>query len=276
MTKLELGRIGVALGPQEGSAFVDAVLEIEALGYSTLWLSGGSLERLEQISDLVRATSTIKIVPGILSVSKFSADSVAALYAELESSHPGRFVVGLGGHYGPKPVAAIGAYLDELDSSSPGVPASARVLAALGPKMLELSRDRAAGAYPFLVDTAYTASARAVLGPDSFLAVLQMVTLEPDAARARAIVREPLGVLSKLPGYHANLLRLGYSAEEIDGLSDRFVDAVGAWGSAEVVAGRLREHLSAGADQVVLNPITGSYDLPLPYLREYAAALELG
>ncbi|MBM7783452.1 TIGR03620 family F420-dependent LLM class oxidoreductase [Tenggerimyces flavus] len=274
MTKLELGRIGVALGPQEGSAFVDAVLEIEALGYSTLWLSGGSLERLGQISDLVRATSTIKVVPGILSVSKFSAASVAALYAELESSHPGRYVVGLGGHYGPRPIEAIGAYLDELDSS-PGVPASARVLAALGPKMLGLARDRAAGAYPFLVDPAYTASARAGLGPDSFLAVLQMATLETDAERARSIVREPLGFLSKLPGYHANLLRQGYSAEEIDGLSDRLVDAVGAWGTAETIAGRLREHLDAGADQVVLNPITGSYDLPLPYLREYAAALGL-
>lgn len=273
MTKLELGRFGVALGPQEGSAFVDAVLEIESLGYSTLWLSGGSIERLSQISDLVRATSTIKVVPGILSVSKFAADEVATLYADLESSHPGRFVVGLGGHYGPKPVEAIGAYLDRLDSSSPGVPSSGRMLAALGPRMLRLARDRSAGAYPFLVDTSYTASARELLGPDSFLAVLQMVTLEPDASKARSIVREPLGFLSKLPGYHANLLRLGYSAEEIEGVTDRLVDAVGAWGTAEAVAGRLREHLAAGADQVVLNPITGSYDLPLPYLREYAAAL---
>jgi probable F420-dependent oxidoreductase len=275
MTKLELGRFGVALGPQEGSAFIDAVGEIESLGYSTLWLSGGSLERLDQIRDLVRATKAIKVVPGILSVSKFPAADVAALYAELESSHPGRFVVGLGGHYGPKPVEAIGAYLDQLDASSPGVPASSRVLAALGPRMLRLARDRAAGAYPFLVDPSYTASARALLGPDSFLSVLQMVTLETDAERARSIVREPLGFLSKLPGYNANLRRSGYAAEEIDALGDDFVDALGAWGTAEAVVARLRAHLDAGADQVVLNPITGSYDLPLANLREYAAALEL-
>ena len=125
---------------------MEAARAAEELGYPAIWLSGGPLPGLQTIVDLVGATTSIKFVSGILAVVKYSAADVSTTYAALEASAPGRFTVGLGGAHGPKPLATLNAYLDEVD-----VPVERRVLAALGPRMLELARDRSAGAYPFLI-----------------------------------------------------------------------------------------------------------------------------
>jgi probable F420-dependent oxidoreductase len=181
----------------------------------------------QTVVDVIQATNTLKVATGILSVDKFSPLEVAATYAGLEADHPGRFVVGLGGAHGPKPLATLNSFLDQLDA----VPVERRVLAALGPRMLRLARDRAAGAYPFLVTPDYTAEARKILGEDRLLAVQQLIVVETDADRARAIARESLAFLSKVPGYAANLTRMGFSADEIGNLDDRLVNAVAAWGT---------------------------------------------
>lgn len=274
MTKLELGRLGVVLSPGEGDAFSDAVGELEELGYSTIWLAGPKLRDFEQIADVLRATRRVRVATGILSVDRFGSEAVAAAYADLEASYPGRFVVGLGGAHGPKPLRTLDAYLDRLDTVPPTVPATARILAALGPRMLELARDRAAGAYPFLVTPDYTAQARSLLGEDTALPVLQMVILEPDPERARQIARGPLSFMNKGPGYASNFRRMGFSEDEVTGLSDRLVDAVTAWGDVDAVASRIAEQLEAGADQVVLSVNAQSPDsVPVGQLRQLAEAL---
>jgi DNA-binding CsgD family transcriptional regulator len=98
------------------------------------------------------------VASGIISVDRFGADEVSALYTGLQATHPGRFVVGLGGAHGPHPLQTLTSYLDRLEA----VPATARVMAALGPKMLDLARRRAAGAFPVLVTPGYTAGARSL------------------------------------------------------------------------------------------------------------------
>jgi probable F420-dependent oxidoreductase len=124
---------------------------LEQLGYATIWPAGPSISGFEQVREVVAATRTVPIASGIISVDRFDAADVAAGYAQIEQTYPGRFVVGLGGAHGPKPLRMLSSYLDALDAGSPPVPASARVLAALGPRMLQLARERAAGAYPLLV-----------------------------------------------------------------------------------------------------------------------------
>src|SRR5262249_23030592 len=146
---------------------------------------------LPLISRVVRATRQIQVASGILPVDAVSAATVAAGYADLESTNPGRFLVGLGGAHGPQPLQTLNAYLDALDASVPGVAASARVLAALGPRMLALARDRSAGAYPFLVTPDYTQTARSILGDGKLLAVLLMVVPESDPLHARSLARQP-------------------------------------------------------------------------------------
>lgn len=174
------------LNSVDAGAAAAAATELEELGYSTLWMAGGQGNNLAQIGNVIRATSRIGEASGILSVDVVPADEVIEAYSELEQTHPGRFVVGLGGAHGPKPLATLNAYLDEVASV---VPTSELILSALGPRMLELARDRASGAYPYLVTPDYVAKAKAILGDDRHLALLLDVIPEADPRRAREIIR---------------------------------------------------------------------------------------
>jgi probable F420-dependent oxidoreductase len=277
MTKLELGSIGVVVGrPGDGDVFVAAATELAELGYATIWLAGPQLQHLDQIGHVVAATRNVRVASGILSVDRFDPAAVVAAHAELDAEYPGRFIVGLGGAYGPEPLRTLTGYLDALDTVSPTVPAAARILAALGPRMLQLARDRAAGAYPLLVTPDYTAQARSVLGPDAALVVGQFVILEPDPEQARALARGLLGSMTaRGGGYAANLHRMGFAEDEIAQLSDRLVDAVVAWGDLDAVAPRVAAHLRAGADQVALSVVSAAPPgaLPVSQWRQLAEAL---
>jgi probable F420-dependent oxidoreductase len=246
-----------------------AAQAVEALGWPVIWLSGGPLPGLQTISDLVGATDTIKFVSGILAVVKYSAADVSTTYAELEATAPGRFTAGLGGAHGPKPLATLAAYLDELN-----VPVERRLLAALGPRMLKLAGERTAGAYPFLTTAAYSADARKVLGPDKLLAVSHLAVVETDADRARAIAKDTISFFTTIPGYAASLQRQGFSQRDLSELPDHMVDSLAAWGSPADIRSKLTEHLDAGADHVAVNVITGvSGPQPIEQWRALTPAL---
>ncbi|MEX5631698.1 TIGR03620 family F420-dependent LLM class oxidoreductase [Parafrankia sp. FMc2] len=281
-----LGPIGIAasgLAPGLPGAEVDLAREAEAAGYSTVWLAGGQGNNLPVIDRVVRATGQIQVASGIIPVDVVPAAEVARTYAELEESFPGRFVVGLGGAHGPRPLRTLNAYLDILDGREAGtsagiVPASSRVLAALGPAVLTLARERASGAYPYLVTPDYVRQARATLGAGPALAVLVAVIPEADPDSARATAAESLRFFVTTPGYRRSFLRMGFTEPEIDGLAPRFLDAVTAWGDVDSIVARVREYHAAGADQVVLR-ITGDAGGDAgsgPFgglLRRYAEAL---
>jgi probable F420-dependent oxidoreductase len=269
---IDLGPVGVALTLDPAGGHLDAAAEIEELGYSTFWIPGGQLDRLDRITELVRATRRVTVAPGIIPVDVYPAEAVARLHAELAAAAPGRFVVGLGGPQQPRPLRALGHYLDLLDAAEPAVPARHRILAALGPR--KLARDRAAGAVPLLVNAAYTAQARSVLGEGSTLVVSQPVVLDADPARARGSARGMLGFLAGVDGYRAQWGRLGFTAAEIDRLDDRLVDELVAWGEPEVIVERVRAHRAAGADQVVVAALgDGAQPGPLAVARLLADAL---
>ncbi|WP_261555415.1 TIGR03620 family F420-dependent LLM class oxidoreductase [Frankia tisae] len=251
-----LGTIGIASSTiafsTDTAAAVTAAAEVEGLGYATLWLPGGQGNNVTLVEQVVRGTDSLVVANGILSVDQVPAAEVAATYAALAADHPGRYLAGLGGAHGARPLDTLGAYLDALDAAQPAVPADGRILAALGPAMLRLARDRAAGAYPYLVTPQYVTDARAVLGPDRTLAVLVTVIPDRDPAAARGAARESIRFLTTVPGYARNLARMGFTTDDVADLSDRLVDQVTAWGDVEAIAKRVAEYLSAGADQVVL------------------------
>ena len=199
------------------------------------------------------APRSVTIASGIISVDRFDRAALAAAYAEIEASHPGRFLVGLGGPHGPTPRHSLADYLDGLDTVPPIVPATRRILAALGPRMLRLARDRAAGAYPLAVTPDYTAHARSLVGDDAALVVGQFVIIESDPGRGE----KPRTADARPHDRHrrplrGNLRRMGFAGHEITQLSDRLVDALVAWGDVEAVAVRISEHLRAGADHVAV------------------------
>jgi probable F420-dependent oxidoreductase len=252
MTDHQFGQFGITTGLDGSAESVAAARAADELGWPVIWLSGGALPGLQAISDLVSATTAIKFVSGILAVTKYRPGDVSTTYAALEAAAPGRFTVGLGGAHGPRPLATLKSYLDELD-----VPVERRVLAALGPRMLELAAERSAGAYPFLTSAAYSAEARKVLGPDKLLAVSHLAVLETDADRARTIARDTISFFTRIPGYVASLQRQGFSQSDQAELPDHMIDALAAWGSPADIKAKLTEHLDAGADHVAVNVITG-------------------
>lgn len=256
MTRLslgDLGPIGVTLDVRTGGGHLDDAALLEKLGYSAIWIPGGQLDTLDPLREVIQATESIPVGSAIIPARVYGAEDVVALYRDVEAAHTGRLIAGLGGAPGERPLRTMNAFLDRLDAAEPPVPAGSRILSALGPRMLELARDRAAGAIPLLVTPEYTARAREILGGEATLAIMEYVVLDDDPRRARDTVRGPAGFLTRVGGYPANLRRMGFAEEDIAGLSDHLIDGLSAWGDVDSVAARVRDHLDAGADQVVLS-----------------------
>ncbi|MFH9401389.1 LLM class F420-dependent oxidoreductase [Streptomyces sp. NPDC017638] len=271
--KESVGRYGVwsfelrSEDPARRGELDEAAAELEELGYGAIWLGGNSSE--DHAAPLVGATRGIVVGTSILNIWQRDAATTAAGYAELEAAHPGRFALGLGVSHGPlvkdyrRPYGAMVDYLDELDRA--GVPAGRRVLAALGPRMLELSRDRAAGAIPYLTTPEHTAEAREILGAGPLLAPELKVVLESDPDRARETARAYLANYLRLPNYTNNFLRLGFTEADVaEGGSDRLVDAVFAWGEEDRIRERVTAFHEAGADHVALQVVTADTGDVLP------------
>jgi probable F420-dependent oxidoreductase len=252
MTKLDLGPTGVALSVTAGDTHLDEARALERLGYRTSWLPGGQIDKLDRIAELVHATTTMQVGSAIISPDVYAADDVARLHAELQSTAPDRFVAGLGASQKPRALAELNRYLDRLDEAGIPVPADRRILAALGPRKLEIARRRCAGAMALLVTPAYTSEARTILGADSTLVIDQFVVLDTDALRARRTARGRLKFLSGVAGYRANFTRMGFSDADIADLSDHLVDELVIWGDADTIVQRIDAQRNAGADHVIL------------------------
>jgi probable F420-dependent oxidoreductase len=252
---MELGRVGVwhrdvELTPELASG-------LERLGYGAVWIGGSPAGDLAVPETLLDSTRDIVVATGIVNIWQDGAGVVAESYHRIEARHPGRFLLGIGaGHREAareytRPYEALVRYLDALDTA--GVPPGRRVLAALGPRVLRLARDRTAGAHPYFTTPDHTREARAVLGPDALLAPEQKAVLEPDPHAARAVARSVLGIYLGLANYVANFRRMGFTDEDFaGGGSDRLVDALIAHGDPDTVARRVTEHLDAGADHVAV------------------------
>jgi len=243
----ELGLTGAVIDVTPDEEFIATAIMLEGLGFSAIWLSGGRLERLDQVLAVLEATRHAQVGTSIIAVDQFGPDAVLDLYRRAEASHPGRLVIGLGGAHGPRPLSVLGDYLDRISAVPPG----SRLLAALGHRMLGLARDRTGGALPILVTPGYTASARKVLG-DAVLVVEQLVVLEKDPAQARARAAGLLGFMRTIPGYPQNFRRMGFTDDDIAELSDRLIDGLVAWGDGAAIAERAAEHRRAGADHIAI------------------------
>jgi probable F420-dependent oxidoreductase len=275
MTKPNLGKFGVF---GRGATPAQAK-DIEALGYGAIWVGGSPPAELDWVEPLLEATTTLQIATGIVNVWTAAAGPVAESFHRIDKAYPNRFLLGIGvGHpealtVYEKPYDALTQYLDKLDEY--GVPKDRRVVAALGPQVLKLSARRSAGAHPYLTTPEHTAQARELIGPDAFIAPEHKVVLTTDAEQARAVGRKALDLYLGLTNYLNNFKRLGFTDEELAKPgSDRFIDAVVAYGTPDAIAARLKEHLAAGADHVPVQVLTGP-DKLVPALAELAGPLGL-
>ncbi|GAB2689153.1 LLM class F420-dependent oxidoreductase [Nocardia thraciensis] len=249
--------------------------ELEALGYGTLWLGASPGADLPVVESLLEATETQRVGTSIVNIWSSPAKQVAESFHRIEARFPGRFILGVGAGHPEhdavyrKPYDALVEYLDELDEA--GVPKERRALAALGPRVLELARDRTAGALPYLTTPEHTRQARETLGADTLLVAENKITLDTDVDRARATGRGSVGFYLDLQNYVANLRRLGFTEEDVTKPgSDRLIDALALHGTADEIADGLVAHLTAGADQIAVQVLDDDY---MATLRALAPAL---
>ncbi|HJN60938.1 MAG TPA: TIGR03620 family F420-dependent LLM class oxidoreductase [Alphaproteobacteria bacterium] len=276
-----IGRLGVWMFPDALSVREVAELarDAERLEYDALWYPEGTgYETFGFGGFILSETDRLIVASGIANI--YARDAVTAMagHNTLNKLYGDRFVLGLGvshiplvegfrGHTYGKPVATMRAYLDAMEAAEFSFPVAERnvVLAALGPNMLALARDRSKGAHPYLVTPEHTARAREILGPDAWLCVEQKVCLTSDTTQARDIAASVLELYLTLPNYRNNWLSLGFNEEELSGRgSDRFLDAMVASGNAAEICARLRAHFDAGANHVCVQPLnpdgSGSVD----------------
>ena len=247
----------------------DAARRLEELGYPAIWIpeSLGSKEVMAHASLLLQATSKTVFATGIANIHARDPMAMANGAKTLGEQFPGRFVLGIGvshapsvesrgGEYG-NPIEQMSRYLDAMDAAQYAAPAPTPpvplVLAALGPKMLELAAQRGDGAHSYFVPVEHTPFARRHLGAEPALIVEQTAVLTTDRQTGLDIARAFGKHYLALPNYANNLRRLGWSDEDIAGDgSDRIIDAVIAIGDVDAIVSRVRAHLDAGADTVCL------------------------
>ena len=283
-----LGRTGIwAVGLRfaDPDLISEAARELEELGYGSLWVpdSGGDLNGT--LERLLEATSSLTVASGVLNLWMHEAQEAAGFVGEATARFGDRLLIGIGVSHASRidqiepglykrPLSVMASYLDQLDAADPPLPASRRVLAALGPKMLDLARDRSAGVHTYNVTPEHTAAAREAVGQDRLVIPEQAVVLTTDRQLARELGRTHLEGYLGMSNYTQNFLRFGFDESDLlDGGSDRLVDAIVAWGDVDAIARRVEAHHEAGADHVCIQVLADDDLLPLEIWRELAPAL---
>ncbi|MFP4514203.1 MAG: LLM class F420-dependent oxidoreductase, partial [Acidimicrobiales bacterium] len=297
ITKADLGRVGIwtaACDAMSSDSAGELAQLIEEVGFPTMWVPETvGRDPFVTATLLLERTSTLQIATGIANIYARDAVTMANTQRSLEEAFPGRFLLGLGvshehlvdrvrKHDYSKPYSRMVEYLDEMDAAVfRGVGPTelpARVLAALGPRMLALAGSAAQGAHPYFVPVEHTAFARETLGEGPILAPEQMVVLDTDPDSARETARTAMAVYLRAPNYRNNLARFGFGEEDVaDGGSDRLVDAIVAWGDVDAAVERVQAHHDAGADHVAVQILaSGGLSLPENQLRELGSGLLSG
>ncbi|MHB8339571.1 MAG: LLM class F420-dependent oxidoreductase [Mycobacteriales bacterium] len=288
------GRVGIWTGAFEAlppPRLGQVAAELDELGYASLWFGEAyGREAFTHAALLLAVTRRATVATGIANIYARDAMAMNAAARTLTATHPGRFLLGLGvshaplvermrGHEYRSPVATMRTYLDAMDAApfvaADGSGPPPRVLAALGPRMLDLARDRALGAHPYLVTPEHTRAARVRLGPEPVLAVEQAVALTTDRDLALRRAHDHLEIYTGLPNYRNSWTRLGFAEEDfVRGGSERLAEALVAWGDVDAIRSAVAAHLEAGATQVCVQVLGDTHaSVPLADWRILAPAL---
>ncbi len=286
-----LGRVGIWMPPPAwiGADPAETAVAVERAGFTSVWIGGGNAtaDAFELLRPLLAGTERLVVATGIANIWAWQPAQLRSDAAALGREFPGRFILGLGvsheplvtslGHVYERPLEKMERFLDELDHPAQHIREHGDlppvVLAALGPRMLTLAAEQTAGAHPYFTPAEHTAFARSVLGQSPLLVPEQALSLAAGLAEGRVAARAYAERYLRLPNYTRNLRRFGFGPADLaNSGSDRLIDAVIPSGAA-AVAERVRAHLDAGADHVVLQPLDESGAFAPAQLEALASAV---
>lgn len=266
-------------------------VELEEMGWPCLWRPETSgRDALISCAQILDATSSLKMATGIAQMHARHPLTTRNAQRTIHEASGGRFLLGLGVSHAPfieavrkvdysKPYSDMVAYLEAMDAATFTAVAAddepPTVLAALGPKMLQLAATAAQGAHPYFSPVEHTAFARETMGDGPLLAPEQMVVLDTDRDRATETAAKHMSRYLQLPNYTNNLKRFGFTDDDVAGPTERLIDAIVVRGTVDDVVARVREHHNAGADHVCIQVLTQGVDLPIQEWRDLASAFEL-
>ncbi len=266
----------------------DAAAELDDLGFGAIWLPGlDGTGILEVVERQLQATERLTVATGVIGIWAHDAAQLGTEHARLQAEYGHRFLLGLGisnaeaaqgigGRDSFRPIAQMSAYLDALDAAQPSVDAADRILAAMGPQMVDLAARRSLGTHPFLVTPDYCAKARSVIGKDNLLAPYVPVVLTRDRDEAHAAAGQWLSQFIGMPSYNSCLRAQGFTDVDLtDGPSERLIDAVTAWGDLAAIAARMRAFYDAGANHLALHVLASATEFPRREWRELASIADL-
>jgi probable F420-dependent oxidoreductase len=276
---MELTKFGIwsSLRGVEEPERREAVELVEQLGFGVFWV--GASPRLSTMRPLLAATDQLVIATGIVNVWNYEPAELAAEFWELDADFPDRLLLGIGiGHPEAtseyqKPLAKMRSFLDGLATAERPVPRERMTVAALGPKMLDLSFERTLGTHPYFTPPAHTKFARERLGPNALVAPELAVVVDDDHLSAKIAAREYAHFYLGLSNYTRNLLRFGFTEDDLEnGGSERLIDEIVPQGSAAQLAPAVQSHLDAGADHVCVQ-VVGVHGVPADQWRALGQAL---
>ena len=291
---IDIGRVGLwtfLLDTLPSQRVRELAVELETMGWPCLWRpETAGRDAIVSCTQMLEVTSTMKVATGIAQIHARHPLTTRNAQRTLHESSGGRFLLGLGVSHErtvtevrhvdySKPYSQMVEYLAAMERApfqavaAPDEPPT--VLAALGPKMLELSGTAAQGAHPYFSPVEHTAFARDILGDGPLLAPELMCVIDDDRTRATEIARHHMTRYLQLPNYTNNLRRFGFDDTDIDGPSERLIDAIVVRGSIDDVVARVREHHDAGADHVCIQVLTADNEVPMQAWRDLADAFDL-
>src|SRR5499427_775143 len=271
---MQLGKLGVWVSMDSMTAAAAAAFakKVEGWGYAALWLpERRGRDALAHSAWLLANTDKLIFATGNANIDARDPMAMANGQRGLSEQSDGRFLLGIGvshrpmvqgvrGHSYGRPVATMRSYLEAMRAAPYQAPMPREkpltIVAALGPRVMALSSELADGAHPYNTTPQHTATARSILGPGKLLCPEMWVLLETDPTTARNAAREALSRYLQLENYVNSWRREGFGDDDLSGGgSQRFLDAMVAWGGEDAIRARIREHWDAGADHVCIQPI---------------------
>ncbi len=285
-------RVGLSIAPADPAALVAHLVEIEEAGVDHIWVGSPpwNPDLLTTLAVAAARTTRLKLGTSIVQIFAHHPVQLAQQALSFNSLAPGRLRLGLGtsspafakSAYGiemESPLAYLREYVQVLRTllqtgeahyqgryftTDVSLQATAQIplfIATLGPRAFRLAGEVADGALPvmcpvpYLLNTALPAllaGATAAGRAHPPIVAWVPVAFTEDRATALQIGRQLMSMYPTRSAYRNMFVAAGFSQQEIDTVSDSFIESLLVFGDESKIRDHLQQLFSQGLDELTL------------------------